>query len=85
MRIGYAHADSLLTYPDADNLSTSSQPIRVSTHSLRRSSVPWQKGPGVRVLCCLRVIAGARAPCRLRVIAGAVARWRGGIAVLLAR
>ena len=29
MRIGYAHADSLLTYPDADNLSTSSQPIRV--------------------------------------------------------
>ena len=29
MRIGYAHADSLLTYPDADNLSASSQPIRV--------------------------------------------------------
>ena len=31
MRIGYAHADSLLTYPDADNLSTSSQPIRIVT------------------------------------------------------
>ena len=29
MRIGYEHADSLLTYPDVNNLSTSSQPIRV--------------------------------------------------------
>ena len=47
MRIGYAHADSLLTYPDADNLSTSSQPIRLG---YRLSGVKqccetcWQRG-----------------------------------------
>ena len=28
MRIGYEHADSLLTYPQANNLSMNAQPIR---------------------------------------------------------
>ena len=31
MRIGYEHADSLFTYPDVNNLSTSSQHIHIVT------------------------------------------------------
>ena len=34
MRIGYEDLDSLLTYPDADNLSASSSPIRISASLL---------------------------------------------------
>ena len=40
MRIGYAYVDSLLTYPDVNNLSTSSQPIRVRGLFSRRACWP---------------------------------------------
>ncbi len=37
IRIGYADPDRLLTYPDVNNLSTSSEPIRIRRGRLRYS------------------------------------------------
>ncbi|ERH26234.1 hypothetical protein HMPREF1980_01630 [Actinomyces sp. oral taxon 172 str. F0311] len=33
IRIGYEHPDSLITYPQVNNLSLSAQPIRVETNA----------------------------------------------------
>ena len=58
LRIGYAHADSLLTYPRGDNLSASSQPIRIGRVLLCRrllvNSLCFTEVGSGRVSCCGR-------------------------------
>ena len=79
MRIGYEHADSLFTYPDVNNLSTSSQPIHIVTTY-----------PRERTLTATEQCAVAERAWRSSAVSSTCHRWRagrsgGGIAVLLAR
>ena len=67
MRIGYAHADSLLTYPDADNLSTSSQPIRIVTTY-----------PREHTLTATEQCAVAERAWRSSAVSSTCHRWRAG-------
>ena len=97
MRIGYAHADSLLTYPDADNLSTSSQPIRIVTTYPREHTLTatGQSAVAERAWCssavlstCHRWRSSAVLSTCHRWRAGAVAAalqccWRGGTVALV--
>ena len=55
--IGYAHADSLLTYPRGDNLSTSSQPIRIEA---ARSVLPTGVRAGPELVARYRTKRSAR-------------------------
>ena len=50
IRIGYAHLDSLLTYPDRHNLSTSSQPIPIVTTYPHRHNLSTSLGTAARFL-----------------------------------
>ena len=79
MRIGYEHADSLFTYPDVNNLSTSSQPIRIVTTY-----------PREHTLTATEQCAVVERAWRSSAVSSTCHRWRagrsgGGIAVLLAR
>ena len=48
MRIGYDDADSLLTYPHVNNLSTHGQPIRMHGCAITICSEGWRRAP----FCC---------------------------------
>ena len=52
IRIGYADPDRLLTYPDVNNLSTSSQPIRIRRGRLRYSECEHAHFEPIRMRTC---------------------------------
>ena len=52
IRIGYADPDRLFTYPDVNNLSTSSQPIRIMRGRLRYSECEHAHFEPIRMRTC---------------------------------
>ena len=80
MRIGYAHADRLLSYPHLHNLSASSFPIHVRVLRSERTAGPedFPRGPHSYLLDACRIRCGVRSGRWLASLLGrgAVAKGR---------